>query len=430
MLKAFEKLFAMAMLAYGCGAFGMLFVYQRLGPADPGAAAIAAQIGFHGVASFFYILHAKKLTLAIVRTPWWTALVLFAVCSTAWSQDPYLTFRRSLILIGTVLFGLYFGSRFELKEQIHILAWMLLLVLMVSAGLAIVAPNLGVESGGHLGNWRGLLSQKNGLARVAVLATLVFLAWRPSYRPLRYFALAFAIIILAMTRSGTGFVVMIALLIVTSLFRLIRTKLTLLLPIAMLLLIASAALSIILVTNSDLALALLGRDSTLTGRTELWHAVLVSIMKRPILGYGFDAFWLGMVGESGRINLSMHWLVPAAHNGALELWLNLGAIGLALFVLAYAVCVCKSLRFYVRQQNHLGAWPLAYMAFLFFYNLTEATEMDQNNIFMMLFAAVAATVTLRAFEMETDEDGYPPTHDFETGQDDVNSEPALGRSLA
>ena len=418
MLKTFEKLFAMAMLAYGCNAFGLLLVgpisdVQRLAP-EGNTAGLAAQIGFHAVAWLFYILHAKKLTFVIVRTHWWTPILLFAVCSTAWSQDPILTFKRSLILIGTFLFGLYFGSRFELKEQIQILAWMFLLVLMASAAVAIAAPNLGVGSGGHLGNWRGLFTQKNVLARVAVLATLVFFFWRPSYRPLRYFALVFAIMVLAMTRSATGLAVLICLLIVTPLFRLVRTQAKLLVPTAMLLLTAGAALSIVLVTNSGVASALLGRDSTLTGRTTLWHECLVSIIKRPILGYCFDAFWRGMVGESARVNLAAHWLVPTAHNGILQLWLDLGAMGLALFVLAYAVYVRKSLRFYLVNEGYLRAWPLAYMAFLFFYNFTEVTELDQNNIFTMLVAALAATITVRAFEMETDEDKYPSTRDFET----------------
>jgi O-antigen ligase len=231
---------------------------------------------------------------------------------------------------------------------------------------------------------------------------------------LRYFALVFAIMVLAMTRSATGLVVLIALLIVKPLFRFVRTQPKLLIPIAMLVLTAGAALIIILVTNSDVALALLGRDSTFTGRTELWHQCLVSIMKRPVLGYGFDAFWRGMVGESARVTLAVHWVAPTAHNGALQIWLDLGAIGLALFVLAYAVYVRKSLRFYSRHESHLCAWPLAYLAFIFFYNFTEVTELEQNNIFTMLLAALAVTVTLRAFEMETDEDEYPSTRDFET----------------
>jgi len=417
MLKIVEKLFAMAMLAYGCGAFALLLVgpvsdTQRLAP-EWSTAGLAAQIGFHSVAALFYILHAKKITLAIARTPWWIPLVLFAVCSSAWSQDPMLTFRRGLILIGTFLFGLYFGSRFELQEQIDILAWMFLLVLMACAVVSIAAPHLGVENGKHLGEWRGLLSQKNTLARVAVLAILVFFFWRPSVWQLRYFALVFATMMLGMTRSSTGLVVLVALLTVRPLFRLVLTQAKLLVPVTMLTLTAAAAVITVLVTNSDVALTLLGRDSTLTGRTQLWHECMVSIMKRPMLGYGFDAFWRGMIGESARVTLAVHWLVPTAHNGALQLWLDLGAIGLALFVLPFAVYTGKSFRFYLSHGSHLRAWPLAYLAFILFYNFTEVTELDQNNLFTMLLAALAATVTLYTFETKTDENEYPSTYDFE-----------------
>jgi exopolysaccharide production protein ExoQ len=417
MLKAFEKLFAMAMLAYGCGAFALLLLgpisdVEKLAP-RMSTPALIAQLGFHGFAAFFYILHAKKLTLAIARTPLWAALALFAVCSASWSQDPSLSFRRGLILIGTVLFGLYFGSRFELKEQIDILAWTFLLIVITSAAVAIAVPRLGVESGHHFSDWRGLFIQKNYLARIDVLAILVFTFWRPSYRPLRYFAIGFAIMLLPMTRSATALVVLTALLIVKQLFGLIRTQAKLIIPMAILVLMAGVALGTVLVTNSGAALALLGRNSTLTGRTELWHECLVSIMKRPLLGYGFDAFWRGMSGESARVISASHWLVGYAHNGILELWLNLGALGLALFLLAYALYLMKSVRFYLRHDSHLSAWPLAYLAFIFFYNLTEVTELEQNNIFTVLMAALAATVTLRAFEMEPEDDEYISTAAFE-----------------
>ncbi len=180
-------------------------------------------------------------------------------------------------------------------------------------------------------------------------------------------------------------------------------------------------MGVVLVGNADLALAFLGRNATLTGRTELWHACLVSIMKRPLQGYGFDAFWLGMTGESALVDGSVHWLVPTAHNGALDLLLSLGAVGLGLFLFAYSVCLRKSFQFYVRHQSHLRAWPLAYLVFFLLYNITEVTEMEQNSIFMMLFAALAATVTMRAFQSqaneyqyaETNEEQYLPSCDLE-----------------
>jgi O-antigen ligase len=231
---------------------------------------------------------------------------------------------------------------------------------------------------------------------------------------LRYFALGLAITVLAMTRSATGLIVFIAFVCGVPLVRLVRTRPKLWVSVVIVLLAAGATVGTVLVNNSALVLALLGRSSTLTGRIDIWRAALVPIMNRPFLGYGFDAFWLGAKGESGLIDRTVHYLVPHAHNGALELLLNLGAIGLALFVVAYTLYVGKSLRFYLRQHNYLRVWPLAYMAFMFLYNVTEVTDISGNNIFAMLFAAVAITVTLRTPEMETDENEYAPTCDYKS----------------
>jgi exopolysaccharide production protein ExoQ len=414
MLKVIETLFAVVMFVFASGALGLLFdPMNRMGPQSD-SIALATQVTLHGIASFFYILHSKKLVAAVARAPWWTAMVLFAISSTAWSQDPFLTFRRGVILMGTVMFGLYFGSRFDLKEQMQILSWALLVVLAGSAAVAMVAPGLGVElGGGHLGNWRGLFTQKNVLARIAVLAVLVFYGWRPSWPALRYFALALALAMLGMTRSATGLVVLIALLCVSPFFRFLHTQTKLLASISLFIGAISAAAVVALVANSELALSLLGRDATLTGRTTLWKEVFVSIMKRPFLGYGFDAFWMGMVGESGRIDLSVRWLVPTAHNGLLEVWLDLGVVGVVLFVLSYIVYLRKSIRFYCVQEGHLRAWPLACMVYVLLYNFTEVTEIDQNNIFTMLLAALAATVTMRIVREKGSEDQRPLIYNLE-----------------
>src|SRR6202050_3228030 len=137
-LKVIEKLFAVVMLVFASGALILLFnPMNRVGP-ESDSAALATQLTLHAIASCFYILHPKKVVAASTRTPWWIAMVMLAMCSTAWSQDPFLTFRRSIILMATVAFGFYFGSRFELKEQMQILSWVLLVVLAGSAAVAIV----------------------------------------------------------------------------------------------------------------------------------------------------------------------------------------------------------------------------------------------------------------------------------------------------
>ena len=66
------------------------------------------------------------------------------------------------------------------------------------------------------------------------------------------------------------------------------------------------------------------------GRTDIWVLVMRSIAKRPLLGYGYYAFWQGLKGESGNIIVAAHWVFGYAHNGVLEIWLQLGLVGTAL----------------------------------------------------------------------------------------------------
>lgn len=71
----------------------------------------------------------------------------------------------------------------------------------------------------------------------------------------------------------------------------------------------------------------LGRNATLTGRTVIWKAVL-SQDTNPFVGAGFESFWLG-----SRLENVWHMSVNGiqeAHNGYLEVYLNLGWIGLIL----------------------------------------------------------------------------------------------------
>jgi exopolysaccharide production protein ExoQ len=55
-------------------------------------------------------------------------------------------------------------------------------------------------------------------------------------------------------------------------------------------------------------------------------------MKRPLLGYGYQAFWHGLQGESANLSLAKGWIIPAAHDGFLDLWLGLGAVGVGLVI--------------------------------------------------------------------------------------------------
>ena len=77
--------------------------------------------------------------------------------------------------------------------------------------------------------------------------------------------------------------------------------------------------------------ASVGKDSTLSQRTIIWAAAWDAAVKRPILGYGFAAFWKGLYGPSQSVVLIAGWGLEQAQDGFLDVWLEVGVVGLALF---------------------------------------------------------------------------------------------------
>jgi exopolysaccharide production protein ExoQ len=117
--------------------------------------------------------------------------------------------------------------------------------------------------------------------------------------------------------------------------------------------------------NGSLAAAV-GRDPTLTNRTLIWKTVL-GLHTNPLIGTGYESFWLGS-------RLQAVWRliwVNEAHNGYLEVYLNLGLIGLALlllFLLGGYRRICTLLA----SSPALASLNLAFWAIMLFYNMTEA----------------------------------------------------------
>ena len=76
-------------------------------------------------------------------------------------------------------------------------------------------------------------------------------------------------------------------------------------------------------------LEMLGRNPTLTDRTEVWADAL-ELADSPVLGAGFESFWLG---DRLASMWSKWWWQPLqAHNGYIEIYLNSGAVGVLLFL--------------------------------------------------------------------------------------------------
>jgi O-antigen ligase len=130
-----------------------------------------------------------------------------------------------------------------------------------------------------------------------------------------------------------------------------------------------------------------GRDATFTGRTGLWETVLQEPIN-PVIGVGYGSFWLGE-------RLARFWAMYPnsppiqAHNGYIEVYINLGLIGLGLLAVVLWTGVRKmrsrvTLSLSTSEARHeriLTTFGLAYAVAYLFYNVTEATFQGLNFLF-------------------------------------------------
>ena len=358
---------------------------------------LAIQTGMYAVTLGFVVLHWRKFTSGVRAGGWVLALALLALVSTLWSSDPDFTFRRSLVVIATTIFGIYFGSRYELPRQVRLLGWTFLILAVLSAACALLLPQYGIDNQLHRSNWQGILGQKNLLGKAMAVGAIVLWAAKGVLpRVVRIAGLSLCAVLMLMSGSMAALLVFAPLLLLALGYRALRARLPTLVPLAVVFLAMAAGLVFLAAGNSPLLLASLGRDVTLTRRTEIWSAVWSAISSHMVLGYGFSGFWAGIHGESARVAATLGFVPRHAHNGFLDLWLELGMAGLFLFVAGYLQAVGNGVKLVRMSQDQLATWPLQYLAFLLLYDLVEGPILRQNNLYWALYAAIVVSVAQAA----------------------------------
>lgn len=358
-------------------------------------------LAIHALSFGLLVLRWRRAVDVVLRNQLVLAPVAIAALSLFWSDAPDLTLRRSIALIGTTLFGIYFATRYDLKQQLRLLGWTFGIAMIMSILFAVGLPQYGIAGGNHAGAWRGIYAHKNGLGDRMALSSIVFLVLAISakqYRWLMWIGLSLSIMLVVLSKSITALVNIGLILAIFPLYRLLRWRYAILVPGLLGLVLLSAGLSFWLVENVEALLALVGKDLTLTGRSAIWAAVWEQIMQRPWWGYGYEAFWRGLDGASA----SVWWMtgamgiggfkVPHAHNGILELWLSIGLVGVAVLLLGLWMSLLRAIvwvRWSLRAESF---WPLLYLTSFVLTNVAEARFLAYNNIIWVLYISTAFSV--------------------------------------
>jgi len=328
-----------------------------------------------------------QASLRVMTRDW--ALCLFAgllLASALWSELPAWAFKRAAVMVQTTWFGLYLASRFSIEEQLRALSWVLVLSLAVFAASALLDPAGAFATPGYEAAFRGPLAHKNEVARLmalAIPALLLRVRGVPHQRGLMGLALAMAALFLVLAQSLGGTLVAAMLGSVVVAQRWVRPLGVgaLLLPTLVVAVGSAAAIGGLL----DGVLTALGKDPTLTGRTEIWEQTMRLLSERPLLGHSMASFWqLDIVERTGM------WF-SNAHNGYLQLLIDLGLVGLVTFGFQLLTTLVRSLR-WAQLRDPAALWPYCVAAFMLVYNVFEVSVVEENSIVWVLYVSASLAV--------------------------------------
>jgi exopolysaccharide production protein ExoQ len=371
-------------------------------------------------------------------------LLYFLYCGTSaiWSDFPDVSFKRWFRALGDVVMVLIVLTDPDWVAALRRLLTRLGFVLMpVSILFNRYYPEYGRQfsHAGHL-YWTGVTAEKNTLGAISLVFGLAFLFYfLQIYREeegthrrgllIAYGTMvAMALYLLKGSDSATalaGFFLAVVPMVLTFLYRWARKPAFVHAMVFGALGVSCCALFLNIGSGM---LEGIGRDATLTGRTAIWHAGL-SLAQSPILGTGFESFWVGPRYDQMQMLTDMH--LNQVHNGYIEIFLNLGWIGVALLALVLITAYGRIVTA-LRCMTPAASLRLAYFIIAITQNFTEASFKMMHPVWIA-FLLAAMQIPKCALP------GRLPPFDPDPADDLTNREPEaagsyvqlkLGRGLA
>jgi exopolysaccharide production protein ExoQ len=366
-----------------------------------------------------------------------TAFLALTLLSVAWSAYPQWTLVGSATTILTAVVGLALAITLDREELLRALGtairWILGLSLLFEFIVAAfvrhpVLPFFTDYSGQKVPDafyWsrallftgdriQGIEGNAVLLGFVALVGLIVF-ALQLAGRTVRAFWgwlwLAVAILTVVLTRSGTTTLAIVVVVVVAAaalLVRRARTPRARVISYAAILAVLLACVAAAMVFSEQI-LGLLGKSDDATGRVDIWNSVIQLAQQRPVAGWGWVSYWPPFVHPFDTLALRNGVLYLQAHEAWLDVWFQLGILGLVVFG---ALVLSTAFRTWIvavdRPQVSFGVagpyrasslLPLLLLAALLFQTLAESRLLLEYGI--VLLTVLAVTTKRAALEPDS-----------------------------
>lgn len=344
----------------------------------------------------------------VSQNTWLFIFYLFWTFSVMWSDYPFVSFKRLFKELGSVVMVLVVISELNPEQAISaILARFVAILIPMSVLLVKYFPDLGRSY--NRWTWErmvtGVTTNKNSLGCLCYLS-LLFIVWNwmtnknkgiwlkePKEKYVQIILLVMAIWLLSICNSATSLLCSILgigiLFVLRRPFFRVRMK-------SLEWFVAGGLLLLFIIDSilnvKSIFLDALGRDLTLTTRTDVWEVVL-KYQQSYLVGSGYYSFWLG----DRLMNVwNKYEGINQAHNGYLDIFLNGGIIGL-FFLVMYIIKTGRKVKQEYLKNQLFGLFRLAIFYTVIIYNITEATFARLSTTW---FAFLLVTISLPKRSLE------------------------------
>jgi len=333
----------------------------------------------------------------ITQNAWVWLFFAFCAISMFWSDYPFVCFKRWVKAFGNVVMALVILTEQRPYEALGaVLRRLAYLLLPLSVLFIRYYPDLGRSY--HMGQvmYTGVTFQKNSLGQVCLFSGIYFV-WELVHNrrkdpedgrklPLHVYWIMLLMVawLLRMANSATCVFCMFISICLFSIGLLpsIKERPGRIIALASVCVAVYGGLSLFF-DPLDAIIRMLGRNSNLTERTPMWEQLL-TMVGNPLVGVGYEMFWSGE-------RMARIWATGAqilqAHNGYIDLYLNVGFVGLSLLLMSIVFGLIKTVRYLDREYAH-ALLRLSFIVVCILYNWTEATFKPVSNMFILLLIGI------------------------------------------
>jgi O-antigen ligase len=353
------------------------FIFTAFEVLHPGEA-IEGDIIFHTISIAMSIVllaicsarALPQLRSLFLRNPYAILYILIALSSAIWSLHPDLTIKRGITYVLTIGVAGFIAARFTTEQALKVLAMSFQICALASVIFIVLSPDIAFMHGGEYsgqeleGNLKGVYPHKNicGFTMaIAVFVQLLLISISRKHSISSYAWIVFYFVLVLLSKATTALIITMSYFLFFIIYTVWTKNKLYGYNLLFFVVVAAAFLAMAFLMDEEVFFGLIGKDPTLTGRTDVWSAVSELIYEKPVFGWGYGAMWVPTDQVTMWVDRKCgDWGVPSAHNAMLEIALELGLLGVSALVILIVQAFWRGLRCCLVGQIPLGLFSLVF----------------------------------------------------------------------